>query len=253
MKRTYILGSLAAVLAIAAIAGGCSKLPRFEVGETATPPAAPPQESPAAPDTAAAEATAPEPPATVAGASNWIGKPLGDFLDSIASPTSYEMKTVGAGQTTEAPHSMLLQFENRSASKAKLPDGDKWVIIDFKAHVMYIYRGQGNVIVKSPPGHGLSTTWITDPNVSADKEATILREEVVDDYDCWVVKALSTDPDKEVWVDKKQGLVRQVKRSYGVTKYDYYRINEVPDSEFELPEGMEIEERESFEDLGRER
>jgi len=38
---------------------------------------------------------------------------------------------------------------------------------------------------------------------------------------------------------------------HGVSKYDYYRINEVPDNEFELPEGMEIEERESLEDRAR--
>ena len=243
MKRTYILGSLAVVLVIVAIAGGCSKAPLSEVGETATPPAAP--------DTAAAEATAPEPPATVASANNWIGKPLGDFLDSIASPTSYEMKTVGAGQTREGPGSTLPQLEDGRAKKFKIYGLDNWAIIDLEGKVRYDYWGEGNTITKTPlPDAEL----VIDPNVSADKEATILREEVVEGHDCWVTKPACIDPGYEVcWVDKKQGLVHQVKRGHAVTKYNYYRINEVPDSEFELPEGMEIEERESSENLGRKR
>lgn len=247
MKSRYLFALLAIAFTIAGIVTGCQKRVPSGVAETARPPAPPPaapsEQPPATPDTAATAATATEQPAPPATSTNWIGKPLGEFLKTIDYPTSYEMKTVPGPQATEAPGSTIFKLEDRRALKSKIQDGENWMIIDLEANVMYGYRGQANVITKIPLG---DLGKNNDPNASADKEATILREEVVDGHDCWVVRTSCIGPENDVWVDKKEGLVRQVKRDAGtVSKYNYYRINEIPDSEFELPEGVEIRELKS--------
>jgi len=249
MKPRYLFALLAIAFAIAGMVTGCQKRVPSGVAETALPPAVPSEQPPVAPDTAAAEATAPEQPAPPTSSTNWIGKSLGDFLRTTDYPTSYEMKTVPGAEAAEARISRMFKIEDRRALKSKIQEGENWMIIDLEANAMYGHRGQGNTVTKIP----LSDFGkANDPNTSADKDATILREEVVDGHDCWVVRTSCIGPDNDVWIDKEQGLVRQVKRDgRTVSKYNYYRINEIADSEFEVPEGMEIKESNSFKDRAR--
>ncbi|MBD3292605.1 MAG: hypothetical protein GF393_06745 [Armatimonadia bacterium] len=168
---------------------------------------------------------------------DWIGRPLADFLASVDYPTSYEMRSSGApgdGYT-------LMLLEGREAQKVKIVEGERWMLIDVPEETMYGYAGREEVITRIALD---DLGAVADPNASADREAKILREETVDGYDCWVVRGSCVGPENDIWVDRDVGLVRQVRRDSGdVTKFEYARINEVPESEFELPAGMPIKER----------
>ena len=76
-----------------------------------------------------------------------------------------------------------------------------------------------------------------------DPEVAITGGETVEDVPCWVFETTAEEEEAaavKVWLGKEYGPVRQVEQDGELTTFDYRRINAVPDSEFEVPEGVQI-------------
>jgi hypothetical protein len=74
-------------------------------------------------------------------------------------------------------------------------------------------------------------------------KAPSLGEGAVDGEPAWIVETLGEDgkPDK-LWIGQQHGLPRQMLVDGKTIKLNYSRINEVPDSEFELPKGVTVQD-----------
>jgi hypothetical protein len=256
MQDTALVALMIVVLICVSLLSGCPIMQKPEQTDVAPRPHENTQPSPASSDAAPADVpreagddetfTAEDMQAisgTHATVVDWIGKPLTEYLATIDYPETYELRSIPAGQEVEKPGKTLFKLEGREAKKVKVIDEGRWMLIDTEEKAMYGHRDEWETIRR------LQLTDVegfTDPNGAADMDSDILGEEVVDTHDCWVIETSSVGLENEVWVDKSSGLVRQVKRLGRVHRYNYYRVNEIPDSEFELPEGMEVVERGIF-------
>ncbi len=175
----------------------------------------------------------------------WIGKPLDDYLVTIDYPTSYELRTVAPGRTIDAPRRTLVKLLGGEVKIVKVIEEGRWMLIDIEAGAMYAFKDGAEAIIKIPAA---DLTGFSDPTGAAGMKGTILRSETIDGRDCWIVQPSGVEARDEVWVDKATGLVRQVKRPGGIRRFSYSRINEVPESEFELPEGVKVIERDVFQE-----
>ena len=74
----------------------------------------------------------------------------------------------------------------------------------------------------------------------------IVGSEVVDGKDCWVVEASAEGVSTKYWIWKEKGFPVKVEvdTAEGKTTMEYKNIDfgNIPDSEFELPAGVQIME-----------
>ncbi len=217
MHRSMVTAAAFALLAGVSLLVGCRATPRAEW------PAALPVEPGAAADP-------------------WIGRPLQDYLATIDHPSSYELRS-DSGMSTKTQRRTLFKLIGGQATMVKVIEEGRWMLIDIKAGAMYAYRDGAEAIIKIPAP---DLTGFSDPTGAAGMEGTIQRPETIEGHDCWVVQPSGVESRDEVWVDKETGLVRQVKRLGGIHRFAYSRINEVPESEFALPEGVQVIERDVF-------
>lgn len=172
----------------------------------------------------------------------WIGKPLDDYLATIDYPTSYELRS-DSGKSTEAQRRTLLKLIGGHVTMVKVIEEGRWMLIDIEAGAMYAYKDGAGAIIKIPAA---DLTGFSDPTGAGGMEGTILRSETIDGHDCWIVQPSGVESRDEVWVDRETGLVRQVKRLGGIHRFSYSRINDVAESEFALPTGVRVIERDVF-------
>jgi hypothetical protein len=83
-----------------------------------------------------------------------------------------------------------------------------------------------------------------------DPNTEITGSETIDGVECWVAETTDDEGDTvTTWVAKDNGLMQRMESDEIIITYDYEQIGEVPDSEFEVPEGMEIREMPNMEDM----
>ena len=175
----------------------------------------------------------------------WIGKPLDDYLATIDYPTSYELRTVTPEMTIDAARRTLVKLLGGEVKTVKVIEEGRWMLIDIDAGAMCAFKDGAEAIIKIPAA---DLTGFSDPTGATGMNGTILRSEIIDGRDCWVVQPSGVEARDEVWVDKATGLVRQVKRPGAIRRFSYSRINQVANSEFELPEGVKVIERDAFQE-----
>lgn len=217
MYRSMVTVAVVALLAAVSVLVGCPVTPRPER------PSALPVEPGSAEDP-------------------WIGKPLDDYLATIDHPSSYELRR-DSGMSTKAQRRTLFKLISGQVSIVKVIEEDRWMLIDIEAGAMYACKDGTEAIIKIPAA---DLTGFSDPTGAAGMDGTIQRPETIEGHDCWVVQPSGVESRDEVWVDTGTGLVRQVKRLGGVHRFSYSRINEVPESEFALPTGVRVIERDVF-------
>lgn len=82
-----------------------------------------------------------------------------------------------------------------------------------------------------------------EPYGQVDPDARITGSETIDGVDCWVVETTSDEGvTTKTWFAKENGLVRRTESSEVLANYQYEQVGSMPDSEFELPEGMTVQE-----------
>lgn len=217
MHRSMMTAAAFAVLAGVSLLVGCRATPRAEW------PATLPVEPGAAADP-------------------WIGRPLQDYLATIDHPSSYELRS-DSGMSTKTQRQTLFTLVGGHVTMVKVIEAGRWMLIDIEAEAMYAFKDGAEAIIKIPAA---DLTGFSDPTGAAGMDGTILRSETIDGHDCWVVQPSGVESRDEVWVDRRTGLVRQVKRLGVIHRFAYSRINEVPESEFALPEGVRVIERDVF-------
>jgi len=226
MRKTTQTVVVAACLVLAVALVGCAKAPQPEGGPGPTPP------GPArTPQTAAPAEEAGPAPSTLA-----------EAVKARAELESYEMAMVlpDGKKVTQ-----LVKLEDGEMARAKvITEGDEWMLVDRTESVIYAYSPEMETAMKMPMegGEGEGTEMPTIDVDSFDPAVPIVGSETIDGTDCWVMDTTLKQEEKEskVWVGKEDGLLRQVEAEGEVVKFTYDKINAVPDSEFELPEGIEI-------------
>jgi len=232
MKRVefkYVL-VLIAVAAMVTVLAGCPKAP--------------------APDDTILESSLPEgaanmPEDTPADGGETVAIPdsvttLGEAMKSFDMPSSFEMTVTGGGE--DGPNSMVMKMDETELLAMRMEmDGDV-MLLDMAEKVMYMYDTEENAAMKMPVE---DEDEADSPNVYrfyAD-DLKVSGSETIDGVDCWVVEGMESDdaPDK-AWIGKADGLMRQAQDGDDLLTFTYTRINEVPDSEFELPADAKIED-----------
>lgn len=216
MTRGKLMQLLAVVAigVVAVVLGGC---PRAQEVETEVPPA---EGAPAVPTSAAT---------------------LGEALAAVTFPASYEMTIVeGTAENTEAePMTFLMKMDGRKLVAYRLNTPDGSMIADVVAGVSYDYdpasKEAFKMALESDDGD------IPNPYDFYGDDAKITGSETIDGADCWVVEGPGGgDAPDVMWIDKANGLMRQAKDGEDTVQFKYARIGEIPDSEFELPEGTKV-------------
>ncbi len=223
-RRIWLLGIVLCCVGLSLLVVGCSKAPTPEGGG----PVAGMQPRAAGPS--AAETPAGPKPDTLTQA--WEGR---------EKVTSYEMTVTesdGEGGT------MLVKLGDGTAMKMKVEVDEGWMIMDMAQKAMFMYDADKGVAFKLPIDQSeaemgdMPTFTLGD----FDTSVALADSEELDGIDCWVVDTTPKGAEDKVklWVDKKHLLVRKIEEADELITFTYDRINGVADSEFDLPEGVEI-------------
>lgn len=223
----WMVGTAMAALLLAGVLAGCPGKPEPEV--------------PPAPDAGMpAEVTPPADPSTPSAAA--AGK-LGDIIARM--PASFEatitiVPAEGEPQTT----TVALQMADGKPLRMKTaaPEQPGTMVVDYQEKKMYLWdeaRGQGMSVPLSDAQANLPESAYAD----VDPEIAISGSEVVEGVDCWVVET-TDDQGRTVttWYAKDNSLVQKVEAESVTMTYEYSRVGDVPDSEFELPADITFRE-----------
>jgi len=192
----------------------------------------------------------PAPQPSEAASEGGIGDKLSKLLASVKPPSSYEMTIIPPAGTDAGAMTSIMKMSGGKPVKAKMLHEDGWVITDLEAKVMYMHDKEmgENVAVRMP----LQTDQQADAAAQSDfvdQDAAITGSDTVDGVECWVYSTTAGGATHKVWVGKKDGLPRQTESEEGVAKFQYSRINKIKDSEFDLPEGVEVTEMPQMGDM----
>lgn len=220
MKLSRLTCVLLLAAALIAAAAGC---PRQEPDQTAMPDVPPTDQAPGP------EAIAPVPESATT---------LSDAIAAFRRPASFEMTITEPDGQTSQTMAVKLDGTNPVAFKSETPEAIFLVSVPDKA--MYRYDPKDNTALKMPlTEQGLGD--YPNPYEFENPEAKMTGTETIGSVDCWVVEVTEGGGGK-VWVGKADGLPRQMQQGEEITKLAYSRINEIPDSEFALPEGATVQE-----------
>ena len=234
-KTTQTVAVVACLVLLALVLAGCTK---------AQPPATGPGPMPAGRPAVA-------PPAEV-------GAEPGTLAEAVAVREGLQSYEMTMTIPDEEKITQLVKLEGGELVGVKMiMGGDEWMLVDKAEGVIYAYSPEMEAAVKLPmeSGEGEGTEMPTIDVDSFDADAAIVGSETIDGVDCWVVDTTVKVEGNEakIWVGKEDGLLRQAEAEGEVIKFTYDKINAVPDSEFELPEGIEIiDMAEMMEGMGEE-
>lgn len=238
MKKLMSLGiaACAIVLSISLLAGCAPSAPASPGEPTETPTPAPssteePTGTPTLPPS-----TEPEP-----------SQPSGDTLDDVLGRTSsigsvkFDMVMTGAGMPSMTVKVWLKDEKMKTESTM---EGQTAInIVDHEAQTMYMYIPEQNMAFKvtyeqaqgSPVEETLAISHYQPRN---------LGTETIDGKVCMVVEYTVQDVNTKMWIWEEHGFPIKVVTvtDQGTTTIEYKNIQftSIPDSEFQLPLGVEI-------------
>ncbi len=228
MRRyQLVLGCVTvATLLVMGLMGGCGEKPQeTDMIEPPMPAGQPPDGGPPAADIPADAET------------------LSDVLGSFQMPTSFVMTIVeSSGEAAEESGARIaMKMDGEQAAKMRMEEegGAEVLIMDLGASVMYSYNTSSNEGFKMPLGEeeaqGAPAPW-----EDYDPEAKVVGSEEMDGVDCWVVEVTGDDGPGKMWIGKRDGLMRKAEGPDGSAVFTYTDIDAVADSEFDVPEGIEM-------------
>jgi len=163
---------------------------------------------------------------------------LGEAMPAFDMPTSFEM-TVQAGD--EDAETLMMKMDGTEAVAFKAVTDEGTVIIDMADRAMYMYDPEKNEALKMPMGD--EDEDMPNPYDFYSDDLKVSGSETIDGVDCWVVEGTENeDAPGKAWIGKADGLMRQAQDGDDLIKFTYTRINEIPDSEFELPADVTIQD-----------
>jgi len=219
-KHIWLIGILVIALLAASFMAGCGKKQQAQT-----------------------EATAPTAPEQVKGPAGEGANALGDLLAKQSDLTSYVMSMEAGGVKVR----YAVKMEKGKPVAMKVDSGPQgWMIMRMDKKIQYIYNPATKSAMAMPmSGAGPQSGPAGKPSAP---DAAALRaltgtkvsSETVDGVDC--LKVISADGANTYWIEKEHGLPVQVQSGGKTMKFSYEQINSVPDSEFELPPGVKVQE-----------
>jgi len=232
MKKLISLGiaACAIVLSISLLAGCATSAPASPDESSFTPP-------PATPST---ETTTPSP-------SPEPSQPSGDTLDDVLGRTSgiesvkFDMVMTGPGMPSMTTRVWLKGEKMKTESTM---EGQTVInIIDHGTQTMYMYIPDQNMafMVTYEQAQG---SPVEDTMAISQYHPENLGTETVDGKVCIVVEYTVQDASTKVWIWEENGfpikLVTVTDQATTTIEYKNIQFTSIPDSEFELPPGVQI-------------
>ena len=238
MRRTgFILVMALAVISLLVV--GCGGGDE----ETATP-------TPTPEPTATVEATATPTLAPTATPAPTGTQPSGDFAN-IASKAAaidtvkYDQIMSGPGIPDTTAKVWLKSEAGKMKTETTMQGQTTIMIADWNEGVVYNYMPAQNMAFKMDIGQAPESPVEGTVNLD-DYEPVIVGSEVVDGKDCWVVEADREGVNTKSWIWKEKGFPVKVEvdtdQGKMIVEYKNIDFGDIPDSEFELPAGVQIME-----------
>lgn len=181
--------------------------------------------------------TAPETP------SAGVAGKLGDIIARM--PSSFEATvtiTPAEGEPRTTTVALQMAGGRPLRMKTEAPEQQGTMVVDYQQKRMFMWdaaRGQGMSVPLTDAQANLPESAYAD----VDPEIAISGSEVVNGVDCWVVE--TTDDQGQTvttWYAKENSLVQKVEAESVTMTYEYSRVGDVPDSEFEVPADITFRE-----------
>lgn len=240
------------------VVAGCGK-PKVEPVEVTPPPAsmdkpgpAPAVVPPAAPAKPGAAVPLPEsqPKATAATPAPTATAPVapaaGDPWAQIAAARTGVRSYKGTMQQGAQKITQFFKMAGGKPVRVKISAGSNWAIVQFDKKKAYFYDPQTKVAMVSSTEEGPFAEMAKIDDLSMiRKEAKSVTSGNLDKMDCWIVEVAGKQP-ATFCIDKKQGLIRQIKSGDQAVKLKIEDLNAVADKEFELPKGTKVQDMSSM-------
>lgn len=153
-----------------------------------------------------------------------------------------------SGQTNTSTHAMKLSGTEPLKIKTQMQGGG--MILDHEDRVMYSWDASSDTATKMamPEMEDSAET----PYGEVNPDTKITGSETVSGVDCYVTETTEDGSTVKTWVAKDNGLMHKMEAPDVTVEYEYEQIGSVPDSEFQVPEGLEIQEveRPQMPDMG---
>lgn len=228
MKRSRIVLGLVAILVITALLPGCGG------GKTTTPSATSPATT--TPSKTTPSVTTPSTP---------TGKTLSEILGMSSKIVliKYDVLITGPGIPTITTKVWLKK--NKMRTEINQQGVNAVMLIDTDAKTMYVYMPAQNLAIKMP----FDPTQV--PKAPTDEAKSILNynpkvvgTESIDGKVCSVIEYTSGQGSVKTWIWQDNGLPIRTEITSGADKttieYKNIYFTDIPDSMFELPEGVTI-------------
>jgi len=161
---------------------------------------------------------------------------LAEALKSVKAPDSYEMTMT----MDDKEMVQLVSLKDGAVVKVVIKDEADTIFIDMAEKTMLVYDAEDKTAMSLPMEEDEDMPVIGTDMLEQDVE--IAGSEDVDGIACWIVETtMKGEEDKaKLWIEKETGLMRKGEAEDESMVFKYDRINEVPDEEFKLPEGVEV-------------
>ena len=169
---------------------------------------------------------------------------MANWPESFVMTVTTENKETG--ETTTATAAMRMADNKPVKIKAEIPEGG--FLADYEDKAIYTWEAGGDVAMKMDTQE--TEENMEDPYTAMDPDAKIVGSETIDGVECWVVETTDADGNTVTsWLAKDNGLVQKTESDRSIETFEYDQVGSVPDSEFEVPAGMEIQEMPDMGDM----
>jgi len=180
-------------------------------------------------------------PASTQGPAGEGANTLGDLLKKSGAITSYVM-IMDMGPMKMRVAQKLADGKPVAMKMDMGPQG--WTIVQMDKKMQYTYSPATKSVMAMPMSANMAASQSGSGASAMDKlkalVGTKVSSETVDGVDC--LKVISKDRANTYWVEKENGLPVQVLVGGKTMKFKYEQINSVPDSTFEVPAGVKIQQ-----------
>lgn len=160
---------------------------------------------------------------------------LTDLLNKYKGLSSYTMTMdTGMGKTT-----MSFKLDDAKPVAMKMASAQGTMLMQLDKKIMYMINPATKTAMSMPLDDKTIQQSQKDPmeQLKTASDAKV-SSETVDGIDCLKV----TNAGSTTWCDKETGLPVQIELMGKLTKIKCEQINSVPDSEFELPAGIKVQQ-----------
>jgi hypothetical protein len=172
------------------------------------------------------------------------GNPVAQIFAKQKAMSSYVQIMDVNGRTVRSE----VKLQDGKPIRIKIDTGENgMVLVQYDKKIEYIVDAKTNTAMEMPatsPLQGGATSG-GQSSMSSMSDAAKMKnmkatDDTLDGVDCW--KVTRTDSDVVFWSEKRNGLAVQIERGAQITKLKYEQLNSVPDSEFELPARVKVQQ-----------